>query len=259
MMQFHALAASDIDGTLLPDGQTELSPAVFDEIRRLRERGVLFCAASGRPLFMLQELFAPVADEIAYMSENAAYVYYGRELLNTIAMPRDLCAELVAYLGTRTDCVARACTTTGRYYFVPTAAAQANLDSVGVEFGNAQFVKDFSALKGDVTQVSAISAGDMNIPAKEILPLWQNRIGAAVTGEHWLDFTAAGKDKGLHLLCEHFGIPQANTYAFGDSYNDAPMLRAAAHPYLMNIAPADLKAEFSAQIDDVVAVLKTLA
>ena len=51
---------------------------------------------------------------------------------------------------------------------------------------------------------------------------------------------------------------QENTYAFGDSYNDAPMLRAAAHPYLMNIAPADLKAEFATQIDDVTGVLKTL-
>lgn len=60
------------------------------------------------------------------------------------------------------------------------------------------------------------------------------------------------------MLCAHFGIPQENTYAFGDSYNDAPMLRAAAHPYLMmNIAPADLKAEFAMQIDDVAGVLKT--
>ena len=46
---------------------------------------------------LLRELFAPVADEIAYMSENAAYVCYGRELLHTIPMPRELCAELVAY------------------------------------------------------------------------------------------------------------------------------------------------------------------
>jgi len=108
MTQFHTLVASDLDGTLLPEGQTELSCAVFDEIRRLHDCGVLFCAASGRPLDALRELFAPVADEIAYMSENAAYVCYGRELLHTIPMPRALCAELVAYLGTRTDCVSRA-------------------------------------------------------------------------------------------------------------------------------------------------------
>ena len=104
------------------------------------------------------------------MSENAAYVCYGRELLHTIPMPRALCAELVAYLGTRTDCVSRACTTTGRYYFVPTAAAQANLDAVGVEFGNCRIVKDFSEVKGDVTQISAISAGDMNIPPRKSCP-----------------------------------------------------------------------------------------
>ena len=96
MTQFHTLVASDLDGTLLPEGQTELPCAVFDEIRRLHDCGVLFCAASGRPLDALRELFAPVADEIGYMSENAAYVCYGRELLHTIPKPRELCAELVA-------------------------------------------------------------------------------------------------------------------------------------------------------------------
>ena len=42
MIQFHTLVASDLDGTLLPEGQTELSCAVFDEIRRLHDCGVLF-------------------------------------------------------------------------------------------------------------------------------------------------------------------------------------------------------------------------
>ena len=46
MTQFHTLVASDLDGTLLPEGQTELPCAVFDEIRRLHDCGVLFCAAS---------------------------------------------------------------------------------------------------------------------------------------------------------------------------------------------------------------------
>ena len=98
MTQFHTLVASDLDGTLLPEGQTELPCAVFDEIRRLHDCGVLFCAASGRPLDALRELFAPVVDEIAYMSENAAYVCYGRELLHTIPMPRELCADPVPAL-----------------------------------------------------------------------------------------------------------------------------------------------------------------
>lgn len=45
MIQFHTLVASDLDGTLLPEGQTELPCAVFDEIRRLHDCGgiVLRC------------------------------------------------------------------------------------------------------------------------------------------------------------------------------------------------------------------------
>ena len=39
------LVASDIDGTLLRDGNTEISKEVFEHIRRLKESGVLFAAA----------------------------------------------------------------------------------------------------------------------------------------------------------------------------------------------------------------------
>ena len=40
--------ACDIDGTLLQEGGCEIDPVIFREIRRLRERGILFCPASGR-------------------------------------------------------------------------------------------------------------------------------------------------------------------------------------------------------------------
>ena len=224
-MPYKMLVASDIDDTLLPEGQTRLNPALFDEIRRLKDCGILFCAASGRPLDTLREMFAPVADEIAY-------------------------------LAARSDCVARACTTLERCYMVPTQAARDNLEAVGVEFSGTKIVHDFSEVHGEVTQITAVSGGDIRIPAAEILPLWQNRIGAAITGEHWLDFTAAGKDVGMQRLCAHFGIPMAQTIAFGDNFNDAPMLRTAGKGYLMAHAAPELRAEFPLQTDSVLKVLK---
>ena len=51
------LIACDIDGTLLPEGSTGLEPAVYTQIRRLSERGVFFCPASGRPGPTLQLMF----------------------------------------------------------------------------------------------------------------------------------------------------------------------------------------------------------
>lgn len=59
------LIASDIDGTLLPYGAAALDPALFGLIRRLRDRGVLFCPASGRQYHSLRRLFAPVADAVS--------------------------------------------------------------------------------------------------------------------------------------------------------------------------------------------------
>ena len=34
------LIACDLDGTLLQPGQTEIAPAVFEQIRRLKEKGI---------------------------------------------------------------------------------------------------------------------------------------------------------------------------------------------------------------------------
>ena len=42
------MIASDIDGTLLQNGATEIPPLLFEQVRALKERGIAFCAASGR-------------------------------------------------------------------------------------------------------------------------------------------------------------------------------------------------------------------
>ena len=42
------LIASDIDGTLLHNGAAEIDPVIFEEIHRLKQKGILFCPASGR-------------------------------------------------------------------------------------------------------------------------------------------------------------------------------------------------------------------
>ena len=44
------LIASDLDGTLLQNGSQTLPEGICDQIRRLKEKGILFVAASGRPV-----------------------------------------------------------------------------------------------------------------------------------------------------------------------------------------------------------------
>lgn len=42
------LIASDIDGTLLQNGEKELSGQAVNQVKQLKEMGILFAAASGR-------------------------------------------------------------------------------------------------------------------------------------------------------------------------------------------------------------------
>ena len=74
------LIACDIDGTLLTDGAAEINPKVFCQIRRLKERNILFCPTSGRQYSSLRRLFAPIADELYFICENGALVFDPRGL-----------------------------------------------------------------------------------------------------------------------------------------------------------------------------------
>ena len=80
------LVVSDIDGTLLEDGGNQLNPEYFDVIRKLREQGMQFAAASGRQWASIERVFDPVKEKIFYLSDNGAYIgCHGRNLyLNTI-------------------------------------------------------------------------------------------------------------------------------------------------------------------------------
>ena len=66
------LICSDIDGTLLQYGRKELEDEIFEQIRELHRRGILFCPASGRQYTSLRKLFAPVGTAVCFSAKTAA-------------------------------------------------------------------------------------------------------------------------------------------------------------------------------------------
>lgn len=82
------LLASDIDGTLMRDGEYSIPPALFPLIRELRARGIYFAACSGRQYSNIRHLFAPVADDIGYICENGSLVIWQDEILSKETIDR---------------------------------------------------------------------------------------------------------------------------------------------------------------------------
>ena len=82
------LICSDIDGTLLQYGKKELEGEIFEQIRELHRRDILFCPASGRQYTSLRKLFAPVADCCVFLCENGGVIYKDEQCIAKNPMPR---------------------------------------------------------------------------------------------------------------------------------------------------------------------------
>src|SRR5207302_6012076 len=59
------------------------------------------------------------------------------------------------------------------------------------------------------------------------------------------------KGKALALVAQHVGVPLGETMAIGDSWNDIPLLGAAAFGVAMGSAPPELRAVSAAIVSDV--------
>ena len=62
------LIVTDVDGTLVEDGFTNVDPRLFDTILKLREKGIQFAVASGRPWASVERTFEPVKKKVFYIS-----------------------------------------------------------------------------------------------------------------------------------------------------------------------------------------------
>ena len=253
------LIACDIDGTLLQNGATAIDNVIFEEIARLRAKGILFCPASGRQYGSLRRLFAPVAGELAYLCENGAVVMGTGDpgpLLGKAALEREtalrLCREILDL--PRCEVLISGANTS---YLCP---KQPDIVyHIRYFVGNNVEILDLPEdVPEDMVKVSAYCRDGAGTVEPLMAPRWQSRYSVAVAGEAWLDFTLADKGTGIRTLCGALGIGLEEVMAFGDNYNDVPMLEAVGHPYIMDGAAAELRGRFPKHCRRVEDVLRTL-
>lgn len=255
------LIASDIDGTLMTYGQTRLSPAIFPLIHRLRERGVLFCPASGRQYHSLRTLFQPVADQVCFLCENGAILYGpGAEdsapVLSKTVMPRE---EALALAGAILDLPGCQLLLSGANTSYVCACPPEYVRYMEGEKGNRVILLSRPQdIPEDILKVSAYCPHGTAGPQKALGPRWGESLHMAAAGPDWVDFTLADKGIGLRGLCAGLGVALEDVVAFGDNYNDLPMLRAAGRAYLMESAAPELRDLFPRRCHRVEAVLEGL-
>lgn len=250
------MICSDLDGTLLQYGKKNLEGEIFDQIRELSRRGILFCPASGRQYTSLRKLFAPVADQCAYLCENGAVIYRGGKVIAKTPMPRALAEEIAWDMWNGSDGKGEVMLS-GENTSYLMERGLGMLDRIRFIGNNYTCITDPAQIPEDIVKVSVYLGEGVGPYVERFVPRWQ-QANAAVAGPFWIDTTLANKGTGVHSICRALGFDPQEVMAFGDNYNDVAMLDLVGRPYIMDGAAAELRQRYPAHTPRPEEVLRTL-
>ena len=246
------LAAADMDNTLLPEGTFDLNPEYYDAVRALKEKGILFVAASGRHYSSVRKLWEPLKDEIAFLGGNGSVVMYRDEILSANEIAMDVYIEVLGAMR-ETE---------------PEVIITDHPDCIFTDFPENDLIRwmkngyrtdiiecdDLAAIGAPILKTAMHVPGDAQIYAERMRERFEGRVNIMSAGDHWVDVVANGTDKGssLGVIQKKFGISREETIAFGDNGNDIGMMKLAGRSY----AVANARDEVKAVADEVIGQMK---
>lgn len=226
------LVASDMDATLL-DENSQLPPDFEAAVKALAEKGIRFAAASGRPLYTLEEMFPNLRKEMILIGDNGGAIRWNGENLYTSEMPPEGWRALARKTREVGD-VAVLCGLKSAYV----ERQYQQYDRVMKQFyTRVEYVDDLTAVTEPADKFTIYLPRDNSQEAYDNIygPACGTEFSVAVAGKNWVDIMNPGVHKGaaLVILGEKLSISTAEMMAFGDTYNDAEMLKTARYGFLM--------------------------
>ena len=206
----------DIDGTLIAMDQDTISEKTLEALKRLQEKGVKLCLATGRGPMLVPHFEGVEFD--AFLTYNGSYCYDHSGTLYSNCIPLKDIERIIKNADKMGKPVALA--TKDRM-----AANGKDQDLIDYyAFGNAEVdvAEDFEDIKKE--KVYQVLMGARVEEYQEILKGVQ---GAEITA--WWDRAVdiipvnAGKGAGIEKMLKHYGIDKSQAMAFGDGNNDIEM------------------------------------
>ncbi|HEY5715170.1 MAG TPA: Cof-type HAD-IIB family hydrolase [Psychromonas sp.] len=245
------LIATDMDGTLL--NEQGLLPADFlTTFSRLKEKNIIFAAASGRQYFSLQKTFSAVAEDVLFIAENGTLVMYKEEELYFHPLEKEHVPELLSIAKNVNNAYTVLCGKRSAYI---ESTDQRFVDEVEKYYAKYEVVDSLLDVQDDVLKISICDFTDAEKNANVAFhPGYADKLQVTVSGKMWLDIThkTASKGTAIQYIQEKFDISFEQTMVFGDYFNDVTLLQNAFHSYAMENAHPEVKkhARFHAPSND---------
>lgn len=192
----------DLDGTLLPAGKSKLAESTLSHIKRITDKGMLFCVASGRPYSDLKRIFGPLYRKIIFIC-----------LDGTLIMHRDC----VLYKNTLKNIK----TLLGGTQRATVFCRQSKIE-LPPERTLTDRLSEVNKNGGEAFKIALYGTPAENADAR----LCYSRDGI-------YEYVPRSADKGVaaRVVLDKFRTDAQNAAALGDGDNDLALLRAVETPY----------------------------
>lgn len=238
------LIVCDMDGTLVcKDGQLPSDFALM--LDAMRENGILFAVASGRPYIALHDIMSTLGENIIYISENGAYTRYRHNILYKRTFDTGVIHRFASWFNCREHGFLAACGLKCYYIANDISEFLNSLSSFRISYA---LTDDFTDIDDEIFQLTVFFP--MGVKTVRDIPLYRefgDSYEFAITHTHWIDIYPKDVNKGVGLeaIYRSFGIKSDETVVFGDFYNDIPMFLKAGYSYCLDTAPCEVKAHAS--------------
>jgi len=247
------LVAFDVDGTLV-GRDLKISPRVREAIAKMQQAGVAGCLVTGR----MYRATLPFARELGF---DAPLVCYqgaavidpaSDEVIAHLALENDVVRDLIAT--TEVDGMHLQLYRNEEYYcesrnrFSDLYASLAMYDPVIVPS-----LRETFAYSPATKAVIVANAPDAARYVEKLRALFHERAYITRSLPEFVEVLNAKVDKGdaLRVVAARMGAAMSDVVAIGDSWNDAPLLRAAGFGVAMGSAPEELLKIANAVVADV--------
>ena len=233
------LIASDMDGTLL-NSNNEINEEFFEVFNKLKEKEIIFAAASGRQYYNLLNRFEKINNDIMFIAENGTFVVYkGKEILVN-SLDREVAKELIKIGRTVDNAYVILCGKKSAYI---EKRDERLVKETKKYYERYEIVDDLTKVEDDILKVTICDFSGSEFNSNNYFKNYWDKLQVTVSGEIWLDITAKGVNKGVAIekVQEIFDISPKETMVFGDYLNDLEMMGKAYYSYAMENAHEDLK------------------
>ncbi len=233
------LIAVDMDGTLLND-KKEMPSDFIPWVKSHPDIHVVI--ASGRQYETLRLDFEELENDLYFLADNGAFVFYQNEMLYADTLEEDVLRRALERICGLRDVFPILCGAKCAYMNEPSAFVYQN---AAMYYKKLSVTDDlFSCIGTDMIPKVACffekgNAAERFHELSDIDPT----VVPVLSGDSWIDVLHVGIDKGsgVRTIQEKFGIRPEECMAFGDYMNDYGLLKACKESYAMENAHPDLK------------------